>query len=247
MNDTLRYMARDAVHRRWHHDEITFSLIYAFSEKFMLPLSHDEVVHGKGSLLEKMPGDAWQKRASLRALFALMWTHPGKKLLFMGGEFGQGREWSHDRELDWGLMDDPGHAGLVSLVRDLNKLYREEPALHATDARHEGFQWLVVDDRDNSVFAFLRRGGESDRPLIVAINMTPTPRRLYRIGAPEAGFWTEVLNTDSSFYGGTGSGNLGGAQTRQVACHGFPQSLELQLPPLGGVVMRLDHVDYRYE
>ncbi|MFV0281525.1 MAG: 1,4-alpha-glucan branching protein GlgB [Rhodoblastus sp.] len=240
MNDTLRYMARDPVHRRWHHDEITFGMMYAYSETFMLAVSHDEVVHGKKSLIDKMPGDAWRKRANMRAYFALMWTHPGKKLLFMGAEFGQWREWSHDRQLDWELVDEPDHAGLVALLRDLNAVYRQEPALHAGDARPEGFEWLVVDDRDNSVFAYLRRSGGS-RPILVAINMTPQPRSSYRIGAPHAGFWKEILNTDAACYGGANIGNLGGAQTRAAPAHGHAQSLELTLPPLAAIVLRLDH------
>jgi 1,4-alpha-glucan branching enzyme len=241
MNDTLRYMARDPVHRRWHHDEITFGLMYAHSEKFVLPLSHDEVVHGKRALVEKMAGDFWRQRATLRALYALMWTYPGKKLLFMGGEFGQRREWSHDRALDWDDVENPDHAGLVALVRDLNRLYREEGALHDGDARADGFEWLVVDDSDNSVFVWLRRGGSDSRPMIAAINMTPEARLTYRIGAPQAGFWKEVLNTDSAVYGGSNLGNLGGAQTHDVFAHGHPQSLELTLPPLAAVVLRLDH------
>ena len=240
MNDTLRYMARDPVHRRWHHDEMTFGMMYAYAEKFVLAVSHDEVVHGKRSLLDKMPGDEWRKRAGLRAYLALMWTHPGKKLLFMGAEFGQLREWSHDRQLDWRLFDEPGHAGLVALVRDLNTVYRDEPALHATDAKPEGFEWLVVDDRDNSVFAYVRRS-EGARPIAVALNMTPEPRPFYSIGVPQAGFWREVLNTDAACYGGSNTGNLGGAQTRNTPAHGHSQSLELVLPPLSGVVLRLDH------
>ncbi len=245
MNDTLRYMARDPVHRRWHHDEITFGLMYAFAENFVLPLSHDEIVHGKRALIAKMPGDDWRRRASLRALFAGMWTHPGKKLLFMGGEFGQQREWSHDRQLDWGELDNPEHAGLVALVRDLNRLYREEGALHRTDSRTEGFEWLIVDDRENSVFAYLRSGGAGARPLIVALNMTPEPRANYRIGAPQAGFWKEILNTDAAVYGGSNLGNLGGAQTQDAPAHGHGQSLDLVLPPLAGIVMRLDHATGR--
>lgn len=241
MNDTLRYMARDPVHRRWHHDEITFGMMYAYAEKFVLAISHDEVVHGKKSLIDKMPGDEWRKRANLRAYLALMWTHPGKKLLFMGAEFGQWREWSHDRQLDWELFEQAGHAGLVALVRDLNRIYREEPALHASDTRPYGFEWLVVDDRDNSVFAYIRRGGDGAAPLIVALNMTPEPRSFYRIGAPHAGFWKEALNTDAACYGGSNIGNLGGAQTRDAPVHGYAQSLELVVPPLGAVVMRLDH------
>ena len=240
MNDTLRYMARDPVHRRWHHDEMTFGMMYAYAEKFVLAVSHDEVVHGKRSLLDKMPGDEWRKRANLRAYLALMWTHPGKKLLFMGADFGQLREWSHDRQLDWRLFDEPGHAGLVALVRDLNAVYRDEPALHATDATPSGFEWLVVDDRDNSVFAYVRRS-EGARPIIVALNMTPEPRPFYSIGVPQAGFWREILNTDAACYGGTNTGNLGGAQTREAPAHVHAQSLELVLPPLSAIVLRLDH------
>ncbi|MCB1542993.1 MAG: 1,4-alpha-glucan branching protein GlgB [Methylobacteriaceae bacterium] len=240
MNDTLRYMARDPIHRRWHHDEMTFGMMYAFAEKFVLAVSHDEVVHGKRSLLDKMPGDEWRKRANLRAYFALMWTHPGKKLLFMGAEFGQWREWSHDRQLDWHLFDEPGHAGLVALLRDLNRLYRDEPALHASDAKPGGFEWLVVDDRENCVFAYVRRGADG-RPIVIALNLTPQPRSFYRIGVPQAGFWKEVINTDATCYGGTNTGNLGGAQTRETPAHGHAQSLELVLPPLAAVVLRLDH------
>ncbi|MFO1115473.1 MAG: 1,4-alpha-glucan branching protein GlgB [Beijerinckiaceae bacterium] len=243
MNDTLRYMARDPVHRRWHHDEITFGLLYAFSEKFVLPLSHDEVVHGKRALIEKMPGDDWRQRASLRALYALTWTHPGKKLLFMGGEFGQRREWSHDRSLDWEMVEYPGHAGLVALLRDLNRIYREEGALHRLDAEGDGFEWIVVDDADNSVFVWMRKGAGDDRPIVVALNMTPEPRMAYRIGVPQAGFWKELLNTDAAIYGGSNMGNLGGAQTRDIPAHGHAQSLELALPPLGAVIMRLDHAE----
>ncbi len=240
MNDTLRYMARDPVHRRHHHDEITFGMMYAHAEKFVLAVSHDEVVHGKRSLIDKMPGDDWRKRANLRAYLALMWTHPGKKLLFMGAEFGQWREWSHDRQLDWRLFDEPGHAGLVALVRDLNVVYRGEPALHAADSKPEGFEWLVVDDRDNSVFAYMRKS-QGARPIVVALNMTPEPRPFYSIGVPHAGFWKEILNTDAACYGGANMGNLGGAQTRDAPAHGHAQSLELVLPPLSVIVLRLDH------
>ncbi len=239
MNDALRYAARDPVHRRWHHGEITFGLTYAFSERFVLPLSHDEVVHGKKSLLSKMPGDDWRKRAGLRAFLAFMWAHPGKKLLFMGDEFGQSREWNHDAQLDWPLLDDPGHAGLLALTRALNLHYRQEPALHQGDAHPDGFQWLVVDDAENSVFAFLRTAVAS-RPVAVAVNMTPTPRHGYRIGVPHAGYWTEILNTDAAVYGGSNLGNLGGAMTQPVPSHGRAQSLSLTLPPLAAVMLRLN-------
>ena len=231
MHDTLHYMAREPVYRRHHHGELTFSLVYAFSERFVLPLSHDEVVHGKGSLIGKMPGDTWQKRANLRALLGLMWTHPGKKLLFMGGEIGQEREWSHDREIDWFLLDDAAHRGIQSLVRDLNRLYRELPALHALDDRPEGFRWIVGDDRENSVLAFLRLAPDA-APVLAVINLTPVPRQGYRIGVPAAGRWREVLNSDAPLYGGSGMGNYGGVETREEPAHGESQSLDLTLPPL---------------
>ncbi|GLI24302.1 1,4-alpha-glucan branching enzyme [Xanthobacter flavus] len=231
MHDTLHYIAREPVYRRHHHDELTFSLVYAFSERFVLPLSHDEVVHGKGSLIGKMPGDTWQKRANLRALLGLMWTHPGKKLLFMGGEIGQEREWSHDREIDWFLLDDPAHRGIQSFVRDLNRLYRELPALHTLDDRPEGFRWIVGDDRENSVLAFLRLAPDA-APVLAVINLTPVPRQGYRIGVPAAGRWREVLNSDAPLYGGSGMGNYGGVETRDAPAHGEGQSLDLTLPPL---------------
>jgi 1,4-alpha-glucan branching enzyme len=231
MHDTLHYMAREPIYRRHHHGELTFSLVYAFSERFVLPLSHDEVVHGKGSLIGKMPGDTWQKRANLRALLGLMWTHPGKKLLFMGGEIGQEREWSHDREIDWFLLDDPAHRGIQSLVRDLNRVYREFPALHALDDRPEGFRWIVGDDAENSVLAFLRLAPDA-APVLAVINLTPVPRQGYRIGVPHAGRWREVLNSDAPLYGGSGMGNYGGVETRDAPAHGEGQSLDLTLPPL---------------
>ena len=233
MHDTLRYVGKDPVHRRWHHSDMTFGLLYAFSEKFVLPLSHDEVVHGKGSLYARMPGDPWQKLATLRAYFAFQWTHPGKKLLFMGGEFAQIDEWNHDGMLSWALLADPGHAGVKTLIADLNRLYREEPALHGTDASAEGFRWLVADDSENSVFAYAR-GDE----IIVVLNMTPVPRTGYRIGVPRKGAWREVLNTDSSHYGGSNLGNLGRLETREEPSHGHPQSLTLILPPLAATVLR---------
>ena len=238
MHDTLRYMARDPVHRAYHHDDITFGLLYAFSERFMLPLSHDEVVHGKGSLIGKMPGDRWQKFANLRAYLGFMWTHPGKKLLFMGGEIAQEREWNHDRELDWFLLADPAHAGIQRLVRDLNRLYRREPALHQRDCEAAGFRWLIGDDRANSVFAFLRQGMDGTEPVLVVCNMTPAPRRGYRIGVPRAGSWQEILNTDSRFYGGSDLGNGGSASTAPIAAHGESQSLDLVLPPLSTIALR---------
>ena len=239
MHDTLHYMEQDPVYRSYSHSEMTFGLVYAFSEKFVLPLSHDEVVHGKGSLIGKMPGDTWRKLANLRAYFGFMWTHPGKKLLFMGGEFGQGREWNHDAELDWSLLDDPAHAGLQRLVRDLNRLYVAEPALHRTDADPAGFQWLIGGDTANSVFVFLRKA-EGAPPLLCAINCTPVPRYGYRVGAPLEGRWSEVLNTDAQVYGG---GNIGAGGQVEAARHGMhdqPASLELVLPPLAMVVLKPD-------
>ncbi len=238
MNDTLRYMARDPIHRVWHHRDMTFGLVYAFSEKFILPLSHDEVVHGKGSLIGRMPGDQWRRFANLRAYFGFMWAHPGKKLLFMGGEIAQEREWSHDREIDWALADDPAHGGVRRLIRDLNRIYRDEPALHARDASPEGFSWIVGDDRRNSVFAFLRLGSADDAPIIAISNMTPEPCFGYRVGAPKPGYWREIVNTDASLYGGSNLGNGGGAVTDVIPSHGDAQSLTLTLPPLATLFLR---------
>ena len=238
MHDTLRYIEQDPIHRSYHHDEMTFGLIYAFSEKFILPLSHDEVVHGKGSLIGKMPGDTWQRFANLRAYLGFMWAHPGKKLLFMGGEIAQEREWSHDRQIDWHLLDDPAHAGIQRLVRDLNRLYAGEPALHARDADASGFRWVIGDDRANSVFAFLRFGGEGAAPILAVCNMTPVPRHGYRIGVPRAGRWRELFNSDSACYGGSNVGNGGAIHTTSIGSHGEPQSLALVLPPLATVLLR---------
>jgi 1,4-alpha-glucan branching enzyme len=237
MHDTLDYISHEPVHRKWHHNEMSFGLVYAFSEKFILPLSHDEVVHGKGSLLGKIPGDEWQKLATLRAYFAFMWTHPGKKLLFMGGEIGQVREWSHDREVDWHLLGNPGHAGLQRLVGDLNRLYAREPALHRTDTDPTGFSWVIGDDAEDSVFAFERRAEGAD-PLLVVLNMTPIPRHGFRIGVPHAGPWRERINTDAGTYGGGNVGNDGAVMTQAIAGHGHPQSLELVLPPLAALVLQ---------
>ena len=231
MNDTLRYFARDPIHRAHHHDEITFGLWYAWSEQFVLPLSHDEVVHGKRSLLAKMPGDEWQRFANLRALLALTWTHPGKKLLFMGAEIAQPWEWHHDGFVPWQLRADPRHAGVERLVADLNRLYRTRPALHVADCRPEGFAWAVVDDRAQSVFAWFRRGGEDE--VLVVLNLTPVPRQGYPIPVPRDGVWRELLNTDSVLYGGSNLGNAGGA----VAAGGV---LRLTLPPLAGLIFAPD-------
>ncbi|HLI12558.1 MAG TPA: 1,4-alpha-glucan branching protein GlgB [Alphaproteobacteria bacterium] len=236
MHDTLAYMAHDPVHRRWHHNGLTFGLLYAFSENFVLPLSHDEVVHGKGSLLGKMPGDRWQRFANLRAYYGFMFGHPGKKLLFMGGEIAQEREWSHDRSLDWHLLADPLHRGVQHLVRDLNRLYRELPALHEQDFEPAGFEWLVADDYQNSVVVFLRRGREAHRLALVACNFTPVPRLDYRVGVPNPGFWRERLNSDAAVYGGSNLGNGGGAWSEEVPSHGHARSLRLILPPLATLV-----------
>ena len=238
MHDTLRYMAYDPVHRRWHHNDFTFGLLYAFSERFILPLSHDEVVHGKGSLIGKMPGENWQKFANLRAYLGFMWTHPGKKLLFMGNEIGQWTEWGHDSEIDWALLDHPAHRGLHRLVRDLNRHYVEQGALHQRDADPTGFRWVVGDDTANSVFAFLRFAAPDTPPMLVVANMTPVPRPGYRIGVPRDGWWREVLNTDSAFYGGSDMGNGGGVHTAPVPSHAEQQSLELLLPPLATLLLR---------
>ena len=233
MNDTLAYFALDPLYRRWHHDRITFAMMYAYSEHFVLPLSHDEVVHGKGSLLGKMAGDPWQKRANLRALYGLMWAFPGKKLLFMGNELASPSEWNHDGELDWGLQQDPAHAGVQRLVRDLNHLYRTHAALHARDADPGGFQWISADDRDNSVFSFLRYGHGPRDAVAAVCNLTPVPRDGYRIGVPHGGGWRECLNTDSAHYGGTNAGNHGRVVAEAVPMHGQPWSITLHLPPLG--------------
>ena len=235
MHDTLAYFALDPVHRSHHHDRISFAMMYAHTEHFVLPLSHDEVVHGKGSLYGKMAGDDWQKRANLRALYALMYAHPGRKLLFMGAELAQVREWNHDAELDWHLLDRPGHAGVQRLVRDLNHLYTSRPALHARDADPGGFAWIDVQDRAQSVFSFLRFGHGSAEQLAAVFNLTPVARHGYRIGVPQPGVWIERLNTDSDHYGGSNVGNNGAVTADDVPMHGHAWSLVLNLPPLGAV------------
>ncbi|WP_426955843.1 1,4-alpha-glucan branching protein GlgB [Muricoccus radiodurans] len=237
MHDTLHTMQEDPVNRRWHHHGLTFGLVYAFSERFMLPLSHDEVVHGKGSLLGKMPGDDWQKRANLRAYFGFMWTHPGKKLLFMGGEIAQPTEWNHDAQIPWNLLDDSGHRGVQALMRDLNRAYRNLPALHARDADPAGFAWVVMDDAAQSVLAYLRLGRDGDAPVLVVCNLTPVPRHGYRLGVPQAGRWREILNTDADVYGGSGVGNSGGVEAASDPSHGQPASLTLTLPPLATLIL----------
>jgi 1,4-alpha-glucan branching enzyme len=240
MHDTLNYVSRDPIYRSYHHNDLTFGLIYAFSERFVLPISHDEVVHGKGSLIGKMPGDHWSKLANLRAYLAFMWAHPGKKLLFMGCEIGQEREWNHDAQVSWELLENPGHAGLQRLVRDLNRLYAREGALHETDADPQGFEWIVGGDTQNSIFVFLRRGRGDTPPLVFAVNMLPIARYDYRIGVPFEGHWREILNTDASIYGGGDVGNGGGRDAQGVSAHGRPASFEAVLPPLGAVVFRYE-------
>lgn len=241
MNDTLAYMARDPIYRRYHHHQMTFGLIYAWSENYVLPISHDEVVHGKGSMLARMPGDTEQKFANLRAYYGFMWGHPGKKLLFMGCEFAQAREWAYRQSLDWHLLDDPTdgprHAGMQRLIRDLNTLYRGCPALHVNDTRPEGFDWLEANDAEGSTYLWLRRGGPQDAQVAVAVNMTPVERRL-RIGLPGPGLWDEALNTDAAIYGGGNRGNMGGVQAEPRPWQGQPFSAMLTLPPLAAVFLR---------
>lgn len=234
MHDTLDYMEKQPVHRPWHHDRITFGLLYAHAENFVLPLSHDEVVHGKHSILGRMPGDDWQRFANLRAYYGLMWGYPGKKLLFMGQEFGQEREWDSAGELDWQLLEQGRHRGVQTLVGDLNRLYRKLRALHARDCEPEGFRWLVVDDTAQSVFAWLRLAPEAD-PVVCIVNFTPVPRENYRIGLPLAGRWVEVLNSDATVYGGSGLGNAGSVMAEAVGAHGQPASAEILLPPLAAL------------
>ena len=241
MHDTLQYMQRDPIHRRHHQGEMTFSLAYAFNENFVLPLSHDEVVHGKGSMLNKMPGDRWQKFANLRAYYGYMFGHPGKKLLFMGCEFAQEREWNHDQSLDWHLLDDPAasnlHSGMRKLVRDLNTFYRGTKALHERDFTPEGFEWIDHDDAENSVLAFVRRGSSADSLVLVACNFTPAPRPGYRLGVPHAGTYRECINTDSAHYGGADIGTpLGAATSQGHPFHGRPHSIVVDLPPLATVM-----------
>jgi 1,4-alpha-glucan branching enzyme len=232
MHDTLLYMAKDPVHRRYHQNDLTFRMIYAFHENFILPLSHDEVVYGKGSLLEKMAGDDWQKFANLRALYGYMYAQPAKKLLFMGGEFAQRREWVHDGSLDWDLLDYPSHAGVQHWIRELNHFYRAEPALHEFDCEPAGFEWIDCGDADSSVLSLLRKGKSTATLVLVVCNLTPVPRPGYGIGAPRGGYWREVLNSDGKEYGGSGMGNAGGVEAKPAALHGRPFSLTLTLPPL---------------
>jgi 1,4-alpha-glucan branching enzyme len=238
MHDVLSYMSQDPVYRNYHHNEITFSLVYAFAENFVLPFSHDEVVYGKGSMIRKMPGDDWQKFANLRLLYGFMFGHPGKKLLFMGDEFGQWSEWNHDASLEWNLLEHPSHAGLKRWVRDLNTLYRGEPLLHTMDFNSAGFEWVDCKDFQRSIISFLRRGQNQNDQLFFVCNFTPVVRQNYRVGVPLEGYWKEILNSDAPLYGGSGQGNFGGLSTVPLPIHGRPFSLNMTLPPLGIVIFR---------
>jgi len=239
MHDTLKYLAVDPVFRKYNHNTLTFRMLYAFQENFILPLSHDEVVYGKGSLLAKMPGDDWQKFANLRLLLGYMYGQPGKKLLFMGGEFGQWSEWYHEASLDWHLLDDPRHAALQRWVEDLNRVYRQEPAMFTQDFTPAGFEWIDCNDWEQSAITFLRKGREGEM-VMVACNFTPVPRHNYRVGVPQGGFWQEILNSDAQDYGGSGQGNLGGLEAVPIPCHGRFHSLNLTLPPLGVVFLKYE-------
>jgi 1,4-alpha-glucan branching enzyme len=241
MNDTLAYFSKDSVYRKYEHNKLTFSLLYAFTENFILPFSHDEVVHGKKSLLDKMPGDAWQQFANLRLLYAYQYAHPGKKLLFMGQEFGQRREWSETQSLDWNLLEQQSHRGIQRLVQDLNKLMTLEPALHEVDFEWQGFEWIDANDSDNSVFSFIRRGKNPDDMIVVILNATPVVRYGYLVGVPRAGHYEEILNTDAEVYGGSNVGNLGGMNAGDRAWQGRQHSLALTLPPLGAVFLKYRH------
>jgi 1,4-alpha-glucan branching enzyme len=239
MHDILTYVGKNPLYRRWEHQHLTFSMLYAFNENFVLPFSHDEVVHGKGSMMRKIPGDEWQRAATLRTLYAYMGVHPGKKLLFMGSEFGVWREWNHDDSLDWSLLDHPRHAGLQRFVRDLNALYKREPSLHEVDFDAYGFEWIDCNDHESSVVSLIRRAADPDDFLVAVLNWTPVVREGYRVGVPEPGFYAELLNSDAGVYGGSNAGNAGGADTEPIPAHGHPQSLRLTLPPLGAVILKV--------
>ncbi len=241
MHDTLRYMGRDSVYRKFHHNDLTFGLLYAFSENFVLPLSHDEVVHGKGSLLNKMSGDDWQKFATLRAYLAFMWAYPGKKLLFMGQEFAPWTEWNAAQSLDWHLLEHPPHKGMQSTVRDLNSIYASVPALHARDCEGEGFEWMVANDQENSVFAFVRHAGDGKKPVAVVSNFTPVTRPAYHLPLPRAGKWREIFNSDATSYWGSGQGNMGGIVADGGPSHGRPASAKVMMPPLATVFFEAEN------
>jgi 1,4-alpha-glucan branching enzyme len=238
MHDILDYMSTDPVFRTYYHNKITFTLMYAFSENFVLPFSHDEVVYGKGSMIGKMPGDDWRKFANLRLLYGYMFGHPGKKLLFMGNEIGQWAEWNHDASLDWHLLQYPFHAGLLRWVRDLNTFYRGQPSLYEVDFDSSGFEWVDCNDTQRSVVSFLRKGSNASDQTLFVCNFTPVPRENYRVGVPSDGYWREMLNSDASLYGGSGQGNAGGAAASPLPIHGRPCSLNLTLPPLGVLVLQ---------
>jgi len=238
MHDTLLYMTKNPIHRKYHHNKLTFRGLYAFTENFVLPRSHDEVVHGKGSLIAKMAGDEWQKFANLRLLFGYMFTQPAKKLMFMGDEFGQWSEWNHDGSIDWHVLKYAFHKGAQRWVRDLNSFYRNQPALYETDFFPDGWRWIDADDSDNSVLTFMRFRKDGTAPLVMACNFTPVPRPGYRVGVPHEGHWNEVLNSNAAIYGGTDQGNFGGRETEPIPCHGHEQSLLLDLPPLAMVVFK---------
>lgn len=238
MHDSLSYFQTDPLFRRYHHNQLTFRMMYAFTENFVLSLSHDEVVHGKGSLLGKMPGDEWRKFANLRLLFGYMYTQAGKKLMFMGGEFGQWSEWNHDGELDWKLLDYPNHVGVHRWVEDLNRTYRDEKCLHELDFEQEGFEWIDCNDYENSVLTYLRKGASNKEIAVVACNFTPQPQHNYRIGVDKAGWWKEIINSDSTIYGGSGQGNIGGAEAAPVKAHGRRFSINLTLPPLAIIILK---------
>jgi 1,4-alpha-glucan branching enzyme len=238
MHDTLDYLSHDPVHRKYHHDRLTFRMLYAFTENYMLPLSHDEVVHGKGALLAKMPGDDWQKFANLRLLYGWQYAQPGKKLLFMGGEIGQWQEWHHDSSVDWHLLQWEPHQGIQRWVRDLNTIYRGTPALHQHDCDPAGFEWVDCCDWQTSIVSLIRKGRNPEEMILAVFNFTPVPRHDYRVGVPRGGRWDEVLNSDAPIYGGSGQGNYGGVAAEAIAHHGREFSLNLTVPPLGVVMFR---------
>ena len=241
MNDTLQFMRHEPIHRQYHHDELTFSLIYAFTENFTLPFSHDEVVHGKGSMLDQMPGDLWQRFANLRLLYGYQWTHPGKKLMFMGGEIAQWNEWDCDDELQWDLLQWETHQGVQKLVGDLNRVYREEKSLHEVDFENAGFEWLDSHNHADSILAYVRRAKDPNDFTVVIHNFTPVVREHYRIGVPSGGWYREILNTDSAFYGGSNVGNYPGVTADDMESHSRPYSLELTLPPLSTIILKPDN------
>jgi 1,4-alpha-glucan branching enzyme len=241
MHDTLKYFSKDPIFRKYNHDKLTFSIWYAFNENFLLPLSHDEVVHGKGSLIGKMPGDEWQRFANLRALYGFMYTHPGKKLLFMGAEFGQVGEWNHDESLDWHVLQYPVHNGLKRWVGDLNRLYKNQPALYELDFVPGGFEWIDCKDWEDSTLGFLRKGLDTANTVLVVCNFTPVPRYNYTVGVPEGGIWKELLNSDAEIYNGSGVGNLGEVKAMDIPSHGKSFSLSLTLPPLSVIILKREN------